>query len=144
MRLVIKRENATTAGNVPGRLYVDGRFFAYTLENNALKIPAGTFQAYNRFSPKFAAYKVHIDVPGRNWIMFHGGNDATIDSTGCVITARNTINKDYIQGDASGDLYAVVSPKFATGEPVTVTVKNPIRWPLVFAVAAAGYLFFKR
>ena len=143
MRLVIKRENATTAGNVPGRLYVDGRFFAYTLENDILKIPAGTFDAYNRLSPKFAAYKVHIDVPGRNFIMFHGGNDATVDSTGCVITARNRINNDYIQGDASGDLYAVVSPKFAAGEPVTVTVKNPIRWPLVFAVAAVGCIILK-
>ena len=144
MRLVIKRENATTAGNVPGRLYVDGRFFAYTLENNAYKIPAGTFRAYDRFSPTNAAYKVHIDVPGRQYIMFHGGNDAVVDSLGCVLVARNRINTDYIQGNASNELYAIVKPKFDAGEPVTVTVKNPTRWPLVFAVAAAGYVIFKR
>lgn len=149
MRLVIERENATTAGNVPGRLYVDGRFFAYTLENNALKIPAGTFRAYNRFSPTNAAYKVHIDVPGRKYIMFHGGNIAAkdgtaIDSTGCVLVARNRINPDYIQGNASDELYTLVKPKFEAGEPVTVTVKNPTKWPLVFAVAAAGYLILKR
>lgn len=144
MRIVIKRENTTPAGNVPGRLYVDGRFFAYTLENNALKIPAGTFRAYDRFSPTNAAYKVHIDVPGRQWIMFHGGNDALIDSLGCVLVARNRINPDYIQGNASDELYAIVKPKFDAGDSVTVTVKDPIKWPLVFAVAAAGYLFFKR
>lgn len=145
MRLVIDREKATPAGNVPGRLFVDGKFYAYTLENDLLKIPAGTFQAYNRFSPKFAAYKVHIEVPGRNYIMFHGGNDAAGgDSTGCILVARNRLNDDYIQGDASSGLYALVGPKFAAGEPVTVQVKNPIRWPLVFAVAAVGYILFKR
>lgn len=144
MRLVIDREKATPAGNVPGRLYVDGRFFAYTLENNALKIPAGTFFAYDRFSPTNAAYKVHIDVPGRQYIMFHGGNDALVDSIGCVLVARNRINPDYIQGNASNELYAIVKPKFEAGETVTVTVKNPIKWPLVFAVAAAGYVIFKR
>ena len=144
MRLVIKREKTTPAENVPGRLYVDGRFFAYTLENNAYKIPAGTFRAYDRYSPTNAAYKVHIDVPGRQWIMFHGGNDALVDSIGCVLVARNRINPDYIQGNASNELYAIVKPKFEAGEPVTVTVKNPTRWPLVFAVAAAGYVIFKR
>lgn len=144
MRLVIKRENATTAGNVPGRLYVDGRFFAYTLENNALKIPAGTFRAYDRFSPTNAAYKVHIDVPGRQYIMFHGGNDALVDSIGCVLVARNRVNPDYIQGNASDELYTLVKPKFEAGEPVKVIFENPIKWPLVFAVAAAGYFILKR
>ena len=144
MHLVIKRENTTPAGNVPGRLYVDGLFFAYTLENDALKIPAGTFPAYWRFSPKFLANKIAIDVPGRNYIMFHGGNVATEDSAGCVLTAARKLSADYIQGDASTELYNTVRPALDAGEAVTVTVKNPTNWPLVFAVAAAGYLILKR
>lgn len=144
MRLEIKRENATTAGNVPGRLYVDGLFFAYTLENDALKIPAGTFPIYWRFSPKFLANKIAIDVPGRQYIMFHGGNVATESSAGCVLTAARKLSNDYIQGDASTELYNTVRPALDAGEAVTVTVKNPIKWPLVFAVAAAGYLILKR
>ena len=144
MRLVIKREKKTAAGNVPGRLYMDGQFFAYTMENAAKMIPAGTFPAYWRFSPKLFANKIAIDVPGRQYIMFHGGNVAVEDSSGCVITAARKLSPDYIQGDASAELYNTVRPALDAGELVTVTVKNPTNWPLVFAVAAAGYFLFKR
>lgn len=144
MRLVIKRENTTAAGNVPGRLYMDGTFFAYTMENAAQMIPAGTFPAYWRFSPKLLANKIAIDVPGRKYIMFHGGNVATEDSTGCVITAARRLSGDFIQGDASTELYNTVRPAIDAGEAVTVEVKGPTNWPLVFAVAAATLYFFTR
>lgn len=144
MRLVIKREKTTQAGNVPGRLYMDGKFFAYTMENAAKMIPAGTFQIYWRFSPKLMANKIAIDVPGRKYIMFHGGNVATEQSEGCVITAARKLSADYIQGDASTELYNTVRPALDDGEAVTVTIKNPTNWPLIFAVAAAGYFILTR
>ena len=144
MRLVIKREKTTAAGNVPGKLYMDGQFFAYTMENDAKKIPAGTFAAYWRFSPKLLANKIAIEVPGRSYIMFHGGNVATEDSIGCVITAANRLSSDYIQGDASAELYAAVRPAIDAGEAVTVEVKNPTNWPLVFAAAAATLYFITK
>lgn len=144
MRLVIKREKTTHAGNVPGRLYMDGQFFAYTMENAATMIPAGTFPAYWRFSPKLLANKIAIDVPGRQYIMFHGGNIATEDSAGCVLIAARKLSADYIQGDASTELYNTVRPAMDAGEAVTVTVKNPINWPLVFSVTAAVFLVLKR
>lgn len=144
MRLVIKREKTTPAGNVPGRLFMDGQFFAYTMENAAKMIPAGTFPIYWRFSPKLLANKIAIDVPGRQYIMFHGGNVATKDSEGCVLTAARKLSGDYIQGDASTELYNTVRPAMDAGEAVTVTVKNPTNWPLVFAVAAASYFIITR
>lgn len=140
MQLVIERENTTAAGSIPGRLYVDGAPFAYTLENAAAAIPTGTFPIYTRFSPKFLSNKVAIDVPGRSFIMFHGGNTSD-QAAGCVLTSRNRLNTDYIQGDVSGELYALVSAKIAAGEIVTVRVKKKINWIVAAAVVAAvGYV----
>ena len=144
MRLVIKREKTTQAGNVPGRLYMDGQFFAYTMENAAKMIPAGTFPIYWRFSPKLLANKIAIEVPGRKYIMFHGGNVATEDSEGCILTAARKLSADYIQGDASNELYNTVRPAMDAGEAVTVTVKNPTNWPLIFAVAAVSIYFITK
>ena len=144
MRLVIKREKTTQAGNVPGRLYMDGQFFAYTMENAAKMIPAGTFPIYWRFSPKLMANKIAIDVPGRQYIMFHGGNIATEDSAGCVLTAAHKLSADYIQDDASTELYNTVRPALDQGEAVTVTVKNPTNWPLILGVAAATIYFITK
>ena len=144
MRLVIKREKTTPAGNVPGRLYIDGQFFAYTMENAAKMIPAGTFQIYWRFSPKLMANKIAIDVPGRQYIMFHGGNIATEDSAGCVLTAARKLSADYIQGDASMELYNTVRPALDAGEAVTITVKNPTNWPLILGIAAASIYFITK
>lgn len=144
MRLVIKREKTTQAGNVPGRLFMDGQFFAYTMENAAKMIPAGTFPIYWRFSPKLLANKIAIEVPGRQYIMFHGGNVATEDSEGCILTAARKLSADYIQGDASTELYNTVRPALDAGEAVTVTVKNPTNWPLIFAVAAASIYFITK
>lgn len=144
MRLVIKREKTTPAGNVPGRLFMDGQFFAYTMENAAKMIPAGTFPIYWRFSPKLLANKIAIDVPRRQYIMFHGGNVATEDSEGCVLTAARKLSADYIQGDASTELYNTVRPAMDAGEAVTVTVKNPTNWPLIFSIAAVSYFIITR
>jgi hypothetical protein len=143
MRLVIEREQATAAGNVPGKLYVDGVFYAYTLENNAYKIPVGDFPIYTRFSPKLLANKVAIEVPGRQYIMFHGGNDATVSSVGCVLTARNRLNLDYIQGDKSAELYELVSARMAQGDAARVTVKKKTRWYYVAAAVLAAYIIIK-
>ena len=143
MRLVIERENTTAAGSIPGRLYVDGVPFAYTLENAAAAIPAGEFPIYTRFSPKFAAYKVAIDVPGRKYIMFHGGNQKD-QSAGCVLTAKNRVNLDYINGDSSAQLYAIVADAMAAGDAVKVRVRNRINWLLGAAIVAAGIYLITR
>ena len=135
MLLEIRRENTIEeTGAIPGRLYVNGNFFAYTLENAAKNIPAGIFGLYDRFSPKFGKRKVYIEVPGRTFILFHGGN-VPEHSGGCVLVAANRINESKIQGDQSDILYEVVKTAWDAGENVRLVVYRPL---VVFAVCAAA------
>lgn len=137
MRLVIQREKPIN-GAIPGTLYVDGAFYGYTLENEGMAIPTGTFSLYNRYSPKFAREKLHIEVPGRNYIMFHGLNYAS-QSEGCIGIAANRTQADVIQGDLSDVLYNDV--KDVGG---VLVVKGPYWWALPVAIFAAGiYIFIK-
>lgn len=142
MQLELVREQTNAAGGINGRLYVDGVFFGHTLENAAAAIPCGLFPLYYRFSPKFGAFKLSIDVPGRQYIMFHGGNTPD-DSAGCVLVAKN-LNKDgTIQGDLSAQLFGLAKDETDAGE-ATLLVRNKTNWPLVVAVVAAAAYFITR
>lgn len=140
MNLELIREQANTqTGGIPGRLYVDGAFFGYTLENAAAAIPAGVFSLFDRFSPKFNDFKLSIDVPGRSYIMFHGGNTPE-DSAGCVLIARNRDESGNISGDLSAALYELTKAATEAGN-ITLTIKNKTNWPLVLAIAGAAVYF---
>ena len=138
MFIELRRENTVKeTGAIPGKLYIDGKFFAYTLENAAYNIPSGFLDLYDRISPKFGP-KVHIEVPGRTWILFHGGN-LPEDSKGCVLVAANRLNDSKIQGDQSNTFYDVVKTAWNTGEKVTFVVYRPLT---LFAIAAAALGFY--
>lgn len=143
MNLELIREQANTkTGGIPGRLYVDGQFFGYTLENAAAAIPAGVFSLFDRFSPKFNAFKLSIDVPGRSYIMFHGGNTPE-DSAGCILIAKNRDESGNISGDLSKELYELTRAATEAGN-IVLTIKNKTNWPLVLAIAGAAiYLIIK-
>lgn len=138
MYLELKRESKTASGSIPGKLYLNGAFFGYTLENSEYNIPAGTFYLYERFSPKFLTNKIAIEVPNRQFILFHGGNTKE-DSTGCVLVAKNRISKDFIQGDLSESLRAVLSPELEHGT-IKIKVTDSINFFKVGAVLAALYI----
>lgn len=138
MYLELKRESKTASGSIPGKLYLNGVFFGYTLENSEYSIPAGTFYLYERFSPKFLTNKIAIEVPNRQYILFHGGNTKE-DSTGCVLVAKNRISKDFIQGDLSESLRAVLSPELEHGT-IKIKVTDSINFFKVGAVLAALYI----
>ena len=142
MQLELVRENTNAAGGINGRLYVDGVFFAHTLENAAAAIPCGVFPLYYRFSPKFGAFKLSIDVPGRQYIMFHGGNTPD-DSAGCVLVAKNLNQDGTIQGDLSAQLFGLAKDETDAGN-ATLLVRNKTNWPLVVAVVAAAAFFITR
>lgn len=134
MFIELRREKGNKETHaIPGKLYINGSFFAYTLENDLYNIPTGFLKLYDRLSPKFAKHKVHIEVPGRNFIMFHGGNYPD-HSRGCVVIAKNRINDSYIQGDQSDVLYSLVKSAWDSGEKVTFVVYRP----LILLAAAAG------
>lgn len=140
LELVREPANATTGG-IPGRLYVDNVFFGYTLENTQSAIPSGVFSLFDRFSPKFNAFKLSVDVPGRSYIMFHGANTPE-DLAGCIGIARNRDENGNISGDLSAALYELTKAATEAGN-IVLTIKNKTNWPLILAIGAAFYLILK-
>jgi hypothetical protein len=139
---LVRDEYNETTGGIPGRLYVDGQFFGYTLENIASAIPTGVFSLFDRFSPKFNAFKLAIDVPGRQYIMFHGGN-VPEQFSGCIGIAKNRDSYGNIQGDLSETLYNITKQATEAGN-IVLTIRNKTNWPLIIAIgAAAAFLILK-
>lgn len=85
-----------------GHLYVDGYFFADTLEDRVRNlatdkkvpgetaIPAGTYRLILSESKRFKRILPEIlGVPGFTGVRIHAGNTAA-DSAGCVLIGKNT------------------------------------------------------
>lgn len=71
-----------------GKLYLNGAFVCYTLENAAKAIPTGVYLVQNSMSPKFKRELPLLwnsGVPSSRGIRMHVGNDAVKDSSGCVL-----------------------------------------------------------
>ena len=147
MNIELERENFNDeTGAVSGRLWIDGEFFGYTLENIGTLIEPGEYPLKTRFSPKFLKNKIEIVVPGRSYLMFHGGNTPE-DSAGCVLVSRSRVDDSNIYGDLSDVLYNQISDEVDSGG-VFLTIKEQPKkifksfWPFVFA-AAAAYILIK-
>lgn len=70
-----------------GRLYLNGAFVCYTLENAVKSIPCGMYSVQNSKSPKFKRELPLVwnaNVPAKRGIRIHVGNSAK-DSSGCVL-----------------------------------------------------------
>lgn len=143
MNLELLRDKETANGGILGRLYVDGQFFGYTLENSATAIPAGLFSMFARFSPKFNSFKPAIDVPGRQYIMFHGANTPG-DLAGCIGVSRiQDADAGTIAGDLSGVLYERIKNELEAGN-VVLTIRRATNWPVLLAIVGAAVYFFTR
>ena len=88
----IKQENAYTIG----RLFVDGLFECYTLEDTVRSIkipgetaiPAGKYKLIIDWSNRFKRNLPHIlNVPGFEGIRIHSGNTAK-DTEGCLLVGQ--------------------------------------------------------
>ena len=86
-----------------GRLYLDGKFTCYTLEDairpawlkiqDRTAIPSGHYIVKNTFSPKFKRITPEIfNVPNFFAIRIHGGNTHE-DTSGCILVAHNKGDK---------------------------------------------------
>lgn len=65
------------------------KFFCLELPNranvpNVSCIPEGKYFAVHRASARFKTHLHVLDVPGRSWILFHGGNTVA-DIRGCIL-----------------------------------------------------------
>lgn len=134
MKIVIKRDmkgNTYTAG----KMYVDGRHFADTLEPRAIDwikeqktmnktaIPEGTYKLEMRYSTKFKTQMPFVlNVPHFDGIMLHVGNSVR-DSRGCILVGTRTYPSVLTQSrDAVNRLILLMEEH--KGESVTLTVEN--------------------
>lgn len=146
MLLELRREGTNDeTGAVYGSLYLDGNFYGYTLENSSTAILPGSYEVGTRFSPKFMRRKLEIVVPGRSYLMFHGGN-CPEQSAGCVLLARQRIDDSHIYGDLSDALYQELGEAADAGD-VELRILKPSTnninslWPFALLAAAAGVFY---
>ena len=100
MRLILKRLYLKTDYTI-GKLYMDGKYFCDTLEDQVrdltkekkipgkTAIPAGTYEIVVNVSPRFKRKLPRLlDVPGFDGILIHRGNTAE-DTAGCILVGEN-------------------------------------------------------
>lgn len=139
MIIQVKRETAIQNA-VPSKIYLDGAFFAYGLENQNYMIPTGRYSVTGKRSEKFGTNKLYLNVPERSGIMFHGGNTAE-DTKGCLLVGANR-NRATISGDKSNELYNEVNNAANAGEGVVCVVSNAFNWSMALTVAGVVGLVF--
>lgn len=86
-----------------GRLYLNGAFVCYTLENAAKAIPTGRYNVQNSRSPKFKRELPLVysaKVPANRGIRIHVGNSVK-DSSGCVLVG---MGRNYARPNAEPSL----------------------------------------
>lgn len=145
MKVELIRDTPKESGAITSRVYIDGSFFGYGLENNFYKFPNGVYNLYGKYSPSFKKNKIYIDVPNRENIMFHGGNSID-DTKGCVIVASQQ-QGDKVSGDLSQKFFDVVDAAGRNGEAVVLIVRNDYKklFLILGALGIAGfYLLLKR
>ena len=74
-----------------GKLYLNGAFVCYTLENAAKAVPAGLYAIEVSKSPKFKRNLPLVwnaNVPAKRGIRIHVGNSVK-DSSGCVLVGMS-------------------------------------------------------
>lgn len=112
-----------------GKMYLDGEFYGYTLEDTVRKpgqkvpgktaIPAGSYKVTVTYSPHFKKLLPLInDVPEFDGVRIHGGNSAA-DTDGCILVAKN---RDSSRGIIWGSLSADLCKKLKASGSDTITI----------------------
>lgn len=130
MQLRLIREPSTKQATL-GRLFVDGRFECFTLEDvvRAAKIkgetaiPAGTYQVIVSMSARFKRrLPLLLNVPGYEGVRIHPGNTAA-DTEGCILPGKVKGTDIVYQSRAAFDpLFARIDGAIARKEPVTIEI----------------------
>jgi hypothetical protein len=139
--LHLHREQST-AGATLGRLYVDGRFECYTLEDvvrdvpgqavytwkvaGATAIPAGTYPIVITESVRFKRrLPLLIGVPGFAGIRIHPGNVAR-DTEGCILPGLSHGPARVGESRRAFDsLFAKLEAAVARGDRLSIQITNP-------------------
>lgn len=136
MKLRIER-GAPGASSTIGKLYVDGVFFAYTLEDVDRKmesggtkipgktaIPRGSYKVIIDFSNRFQKQMMHVlNVPGFEGIRIHAGNTDK-DTEGCILLGKvRSDSAVFNSREAVNALFDKVRAAIDAGQEVTLEVK---------------------
>lgn len=135
MKLRVER-GAPGASSTIGKLYVDGVFFAYTLEDidrqlesggkkiqGETAIPRGSYKVIIDFSNRFQKQMMHVlNVPGFEGIRIHAGNTDK-DTEGCILLGKvRSDNAVFNSREAVNALFDKVRAALSAGQEVNLEV----------------------
>ena len=133
LNLLLMRDTFTTKSTL-GKLYINGQFFCYTLEdvvrgkgikiNKETAIETGCYPVKITYSNRFKRnIPILSSVPLFTGIRLHGGNKAD-NTDGCILIAYNKINNDTIQGTAEKDLTKILKKQ---NNEIILVIVNQIK-----------------
>ena len=131
MLLQLEREPSTKK-STSGRLFVDGKFLCYTLEDvirdvkvyGETAIPAGEYEVRLSRSPRFQKVLPEVlEVPNFVGIRIHAGNTAE-DSHGCILVGSEQ-QKDKVLGSRVA-LEKLMSILEKATDKITLVIQNAV------------------
>jgi hypothetical protein len=114
-----------------GILLLDGVVLCATIElpwkNNQSRIsciPEGQYQLIKRYSPHFKWHLQLKDVPGRQCILIHPGNDAATELKGCIapVSILTGVGKGDFSKLALKKITSRLFPILENGSPVFLNI----------------------
>ena len=137
MRLILKRLYLKTDYTI-GKLYMDGKYFCDTLEDQVrdltkerkipgrTTIPAGVYEIVVNVSPRFKRKLPRLlDVPGFDGILIHRGNTAE-DTAGCILVGENRERGKVINSTRyEVQLTGILERAQEKGEKITIEILQP-------------------
>ena len=133
MNLLILRKTVTDRSTI-GKLYVDGQFECFTLEDVARPvkvagetcIPVGVYSVKITYSPRFKRdLPLLLDVPGFEGVRIHTGNSAK-DTEGCILVGQ-LAGADVIWQSqlAFNAIFSKLKEAQAKGEEIKLEIQSP-------------------
>lgn len=139
MELTLQRE-ASTDESTPGKLFVNGRFECFTLEDvvrevpglrvaawkvaSRTAIPTGTYHVTIDMSQRFGKQMPHIlNVEDFDGVRIHSGNTSA-DTEGCILLGQDRNGPDEVINSraAFNAFFPKLQAAINNGEDVTITV----------------------
>lgn len=142
---------SSDADSTGGLLYMDGKFFCYTCEDEKreikikgeTRIPDGIYKIKlrdaggmtKRYAARYSFHRgmLHLqDVPGFDWIYIHVGNNDD-HTEGCLLVgygANRVDDENQVMSSrlAYSDLYKMIVAAMDAGEEVSIEIKEILPW----------------